>query len=89
MSQSAGSPRRWISVAQSTTSSCTLKPAAFNAEPDPAKRGALWGKVQQVIHDEVPYIRAGNFGALSGTSAKMNDYAAMPWPSFWNVGLAK
>ena len=42
-----------------------------------------------MIHDEVPYIRAGNFGALSGTSAKMNDYAAMPWPSFWNVGLAK
>ena len=25
----------------------------------------------------------------SGASAKMTDYAAMPWPSFWNVGLGK
>ncbi|MCO5090018.1 ABC transporter substrate-binding protein [Bosea sp. (in: a-proteobacteria)] len=62
---------------------------AFNAEPDPVKRGALWGKVQQVIFDEVPYIRAGNFAALSGASAKMKDFTAMPWPSFWNVDLDK
>lgn len=63
--------------------------AAFNAEPDPAKRGALWGKVQQVIYDEVPYIRVGNFAALSGTSVKMKGYAPMPWPAFWNVELTK
>jgi peptide/nickel transport system substrate-binding protein len=63
--------------------------AAFNSEPDPAKRAALWGKVQQVIFDEVPYIRVGNFAALSGMSAKMKGYAPMPWPAFWNVELAK
>lgn len=78
-----GAPGWWASPAKEAALS------AFNAEPDPAKRGALWGKVQQVVYDEVPYIRAGNFGALSGTSAKLTDYAAMPWPSFWNVGLAK
>jgi peptide/nickel transport system substrate-binding protein len=62
--------------------------AAFNGETDPAKRGALWGKVQQVIYDEVPYIRAGNFGALLGTSAKMKNFTPMPWPCFWNVELS-
>ena len=63
--------------------------AAFNAEPDAAKRGQLWAKVQQVVYDEVPYIRAGNFAALSGLSNQMKGYSPMPWPSFWNVSLAK
>ncbi len=63
--------------------------AAFNAEPDAAKRGALWGKVQEVVYDEVPYIRAGNFASLSGMSAKMKGYTPMPWPAFWNVEITK
>ncbi|MFC4173544.1 ABC transporter substrate-binding protein [Microvirga sp. GCM10011540] len=63
--------------------------AAFNSEPDPAKRGALWGKVQEVVYDEVPYVRAGNFASLSGVSNKMKGYTPMPWPSFWNVEIAK
>lgn len=62
--------------------------AAFNGETDPVKRGALWGQVQQVIYDEVPYIRPGNFAALLGTSAKMKDFTPMPWPAFWNVDMA-
>jgi hypothetical protein len=33
------------------------------SESDPAKRGALWGKVQQVVYDEVPYIEVGKFNA--------------------------
>jgi len=78
-----GAPGWWSSPAKDAAL------AAFNAEPDPAKRGALWAKVQQVVYDEVPYIRAGNFAALSGASAKMKDFAAMPWPSFWNVELGK
>jgi len=55
--------------------------AAFNSETDPIKRGALWGKVQQVVADEVPYVRVGNFAALSGASAKMKGYQPMPWPA--------
>ncbi|WP_199088774.1 ABC transporter substrate-binding protein [Bosea sp. ASV33] len=78
-----GAPGWWSSPAKDAAL------AAFNAEPDPSKRGALWAKVQQVVYDEVPYIRAGNFAALSGASAKMKDFAAMPWPSFWNVELGK
>ncbi len=63
--------------------------AAFNAEPDAAKRGQLWAKVQQVVYDEVPYIRAGNFAALSGLSNQLKAYTPMPWPAFWNVSLSK
>jgi peptide/nickel transport system substrate-binding protein len=63
--------------------------AAFNAEPDPARRAALWGKVQQVIYDEVPYVRVGNFAALAGLSAKLKGYTPMPWPAFWNTELAQ
>jgi peptide/nickel transport system substrate-binding protein len=61
--------------------------AAFNAEPDAARRGALWGRVQEAVYDEVPYIRVGNFAALAGASAKMTGYTPMPWPAFWNVDL--
>lgn len=62
--------------------------AAFNAESDPVKRGALWGKVQEVVYDEVPYIRVGDFAALSAASAKMSGLVPMPSPAFWNVDLA-
>lgn len=61
--------------------------AAFNAESDPAKRGKLWAKVQEVVYDEVPYIRVGDFAALAATSAKLNGLVPMPSPAFWNVDL--
>ncbi len=60
---------------------------AFNAEADPVKRGALWAKVQEVVYDEVPYIRVGDFAALAASSAKMRGFAPMPSPAFWNVDL--
>ena len=39
--------------------------AAFNGETDPGKRAALWAKVQEVVYEEVPYVRVGNFASLS------------------------
>jgi peptide/nickel transport system substrate-binding protein len=77
----AGAPGGWDSPKKAEVL------AAFNAEPDPAKRGALWARVQELVYDEVPYIRAGNFAALAGASSRMKGYAAMPWPAFWNVDL--
>jgi peptide/nickel transport system substrate-binding protein len=76
-----GAPGGWKSPAKDAAL------AAFNSEPDAAKRGALWAKVQQTVYDEVPYIRVGNFAALSGVSNKMKGYAPMPWPAFWNVSI--
>jgi peptide/nickel transport system substrate-binding protein len=63
--------------------------AAFNTESDPVKRSALWAKVQQVVYEEVPYVRVGNFAALAGLSAKLKGYRPMSWPSFWNTELAQ
>ena len=76
-----GAPGGWKSPAKDAAL------AAFNSEPDAAKRGALWAKVQQTVYDEVPYIRVGNFAALSGVSNKMKGYTPMPWPAFWNVSV--
>ena len=89
MSQSAGSLRRWIRVDQSTTCMSVFNPAAFNAESDAKKRGALWGNIQSVVYTEVPYIRVGNFNSVTARSSKLDGYVAMPWPFFWNTGLQK
>jgi peptide/nickel transport system substrate-binding protein len=59
--------------------------AAFNREADPAKRGALWAKVQQVVYDEVPYIVVGKFNSLSARSPSLEGYVPTTWPFFWNV----
>jgi peptide/nickel transport system substrate-binding protein len=63
--------------------------AAFNGESDPAKRATLWAKVQEIVYEEVPYVRVGNFASLSGLSGKLKGYAPKPWPAFWNVELAQ
>jgi peptide/nickel transport system substrate-binding protein len=77
-----GAPGWWKSPAKDAAL------AAFNAESDAVKRGALWGKVQEVVYDEVPYVRVGDFAALSASSANMSGYVPMPWPAFWNAAVA-
>jgi len=37
----------------------------FNHITVPAKRGAGWAKVQQVVYDEVPYMNLGKFSSLA------------------------
>ena len=78
-----GAPGWWSSPAKDAAL------AAFNAETDPKKRGALWGNIQSVVFTEVPYIRVGNFNSVTARSAKLDGYVAMPWPFFWNTGLQK
>ncbi|CKU81752.1 Uncharacterised protein [Mycobacterium tuberculosis] len=56
-------------------------------ESDPAKRGALWGKVQQVVYDEVPYINVGKFNGLSAKSPALDNYTPATWPFFWNAKI--
>ena len=78
-----GAPGWWSSPAKKAALD------AFDAESDPAKRGPLWGKVQEVVYTEVPYIRVGSFNSVTARSAKLDGYVAMPWPFFWNTGLQK
>ena len=61
--------------------------AAFNQESDPVKRGALWGKVQQAVYDEVPYINVGKFNGLSAKSPALDNYTPATWPFFWNAKI--
>lgn len=61
--------------------------AAFNQESDPSKRGALWGKVQQVVYEEVPYINVGKFNGLSARSPALDNYQPAIWPFFWNARI--
>ena len=62
---------------------------AFTSEADPAKRAALWANVQKTIYDEVPFIKIGDFNALSAKSVKLDGIVPAPWPYFWNVTLKK
>lgn len=61
--------------------------ASFNSESDPAKRAALWGKVQQVVYEEVPYIIVGKFSSLSSKSPALQGYVPSNFPSFWNASI--
>jgi peptide/nickel transport system substrate-binding protein len=76
-----GAPGWWSSPAK------TQALAALNQEPNPAKRGALWGKVQQVIYDEVPYIHVGKFASLSSRASSLQGYTPYTYPFFWNTTL--
>lgn len=60
---------------------------AFNTESDPVKRGALWGKVQQTVYTEVPYINVGKFSGLSARSPALEGYTPATWPFFWNARI--
>ena len=76
-----GAPGGW----ETATKNAAL--AAFNQESDPAKRGKLWGAVQKVVYDEVPYINAGRFNSLSARSPLLQGYVPATWPFFWNASI--
>ena len=76
-----GAPGWWDSPAKKSALQ------AFNVESDPAKRGALWGKVQQVVYEEVPYINVGKFNGLSAKSPALDNYQPATWPFFWNARI--
>ena len=76
-----GAPGWWSSPAKQAAL------AALNQEPNPAKRGPLWAKVQQVVYDEVPYIQVGKFASLSARSPALQGYTPFTYPFFWNTSL--
>lgn len=76
-----GAPGWWSSPAKQAALT------ALNTEPNPARRGALWGKVQQVVYDEVPYVVVGKFNSLAARSASLQGLQPATWPFFWNTSL--
>lgn len=78
---SSGAPGWWESDAKKSVL------GKFNAATDPAERSALWGSVQQLVYEEVPFLRVGNFNSLAARSNQLEGLTPMNWPFFWNTSL--
>ena len=76
-----GAPGWWSSPAKQQAL------AALNQEANPARRGPLWGRVQQVVYDEVPYVHVGKFASLSARAPSLQNYQPATYPFFWNTSL--
>jgi peptide/nickel transport system substrate-binding protein len=76
-----GAPGWWATPAKQAALT------AFNQETNPVKRAALWGGVQKVVYDEVPYINVGKFNSLSARAPNLDGFVPATWPFFWNVRL--
>jgi len=61
--------------------------AAFEAEMDPAKRIALWARMQEIIMAEAPIIKVGDYNSLSARSPHLRGVPSLPWPAFWNASV--
>jgi len=62
---------------------------AFTTEVDPKKRVELWANVQKTMYDEVPFMKIGDFNAVSAMSTKLQGVDPAPWPYFWNASIKK
>ena len=61
--------------------------APSTRSPTRPSAAPLWGKVQQVVYDEVPYIQVGKFASLSARSPALQGYTPYTYPFFWNTSL--
>lgn len=78
----AGAPGWW------DTPEKTAALKAFNEEVDLSKRGPLWGPVQKLVYDQVPFVELGKFNSLSARSSRLHGFEPGAWPFFWNTTLA-
>jgi peptide/nickel transport system substrate-binding protein len=62
---------------------------AFSAESDPDKRLALWADVQKAMYEEIPYMKIGDFNAVSAKKKTVEGVEPAPWPYFWNASIKK
>lgn len=61
---------------------------AFNQARTQEARILRWAEVQQAVHDEVPFIKVGDFNALAARSPSLRGTQPAPWPFFWNAWKA-
>ncbi|ARP89705.1 peptide ABC transporter [Bordetella genomosp. 9] len=60
----------------------------FNRAASQEERVKRWADVQQVIFDEVPFIKVGDFNAVAAKSPGLEGVTPAPWPYFWNAWKA-
>lgn len=61
--------------------------AELNAVTDMAKRKALFAQLQNLVFEQVPFYKVGDFNAVDGESRKLTGVPPTPWPFFWNARL--
>lgn len=58
----------------------------FNSA-DVKTRSGAWGELQNLIYEQVPAIKTGDFFNLSIGSLKFHGYVPSVWPALWTVWL--
>ncbi|HEV7367615.1 ABC transporter substrate-binding protein [Arenibaculum sp.] len=61
--------------------------AALNTQSDPAARAAIWADFQELVYEQVPIAKVGNFNALGARSTRLAGFQPSPWPFFWNTWI--
>lgn len=61
--------------------------AAFTTATDQAERQELFAQLQQVLFEDVGFIKIGGFNALQGQRSGMTGVNPSPWPYFWNAQI--
>ncbi|WP_342361814.1 ABC transporter substrate-binding protein [Terrarubrum flagellatum] len=59
----------------------------FAAEPDEAKRRALFAEFQQYMYDAAVCMKAGNFGQFQVATAKLKNFTPYRIPRMWGAWL--
>lgn len=60
----------------------------FTTESDPEARREVFAELQQIVLDDVGFIKVGNFNSLQGQAAGLEGVEPSPWPAFWNAHKA-
>ena len=60
-----------------------------SSDVDPKKRVALWADVQKAVYADAPFMKIGDFNAVSAESTKLEGVDPAPWPYFWNASIKK
>ncbi|MCZ8517332.1 ABC transporter substrate-binding protein [Paenibacillus filicis] len=76
---------KWPGFWENSNKDALLK--SLNSEMDPAKRKAIWDKLQAITWDQVPVVKFGDFFLLGTKSKKLQGLQGTPFPYYWNVWL--
>ncbi len=81
---STKAPGNWDTPARAKARRCLQR--RIGCRPSAS---TLWADVQKVIYEEVPFIKIGDFNALSAKTKTLDGVSPAPWPYFWNASIKK
>jgi peptide/nickel transport system substrate-binding protein len=58
---------------------------ALNRERSDAGRALIFGDFQQLVYQQVPVIKVGDFNVVTAKARNLRGYRVTTWPFFWNV----